>query len=146
MIDIGGEVLAKGKNQKGKYWRIGINTPREDALLSEINAILTLKDMAVATSGNYRNFYTLSDGTKVSHTINPKTGFPERNQLLSASIVTGDCGWADGMATACMAMGLEGAKKLIANREELEGILIYAEGGVFKTFISEGLLPFYSEP
>lgn len=111
MIEIGGEVVASGKNDSGESWRIGINKPVNDTLgiRHDIQAIIRVDNSAVATSGNYRNFY-IEDGKKYSHTINPNTGYPVNHSLLSATVIADDCMTADAYATAFMAMGLQQAK------------------------------------
>jgi thiamine biosynthesis lipoprotein len=123
LADIGGEVLAKGKNPRGQAWTIGINAPREDGKSDEILAAVPLENRALATSGNYRKFYEV-EGVKFSHTIHPKTGFPERNALLSASVFAPDAMSADAYATACMVLGPEKALTLIQQHPELDAYLI----------------------
>lgn len=123
-IDIGGETRAKGTKNNNQDWIIGINTPKENSALQDVKLLLKLKDKSIATSGNYRNFYT-EDGKKYVHTINPFKGYPEQSKLLSASILTSSCGMADGLATACMVMGLERSKKLIQKIKNVEAILIF---------------------
>ena len=137
-VDIGGEVLAKGdKGEKGP-WRIGIAMPREDAAPTDIQVALPVRDAAIATSGNYRNFYEVN-GTKYSHTINPRTGYPERSRLLSASVMAPDCATADGFATACMVAGLEEAYALIDSLPTLEAYFIYSrEDGSLATRYTQG--------
>jgi FAD:protein FMN transferase len=105
LIDIGGESRAKGVNREGNPWRVGINEPFENSLYNTFQFIVQLKDRSIATSGNYRNFYEVN-GQKISHTVNPKTGFFERNDLLSASIVTHDCAVADGVCDCLHGQGL----------------------------------------
>ena len=87
----------------GRSWRIGIDRPEDNNMIAgqELQAIISLKDRSLATSGNYRKFY-VENGIKYSHTIDPKTGYPAKNQLLSATILANDCATADGVATACM--------------------------------------------
>jgi thiamine biosynthesis lipoprotein len=128
LIDIGGESRARGVNREGNTWRIGINEPVENSPFSNFKFIVELKDQSIATSGNYRNFYEIN-GQKISHTINPQTGFYERNDLLSASILAKSCGYADGYATACMAMGFDKAKQMVENNDQLDAILIYIDSG-----------------
>jgi thiamine biosynthesis lipoprotein len=108
LVEIGGEVRAKGINGKGIVWKIGIDKPIEDQSASnrELQAIASLNNKSLATSGNYRKFYE-KDGIKYSHTINPKTGYPARNTLLSASVLATDCMTADAFATAFMVLGVE---------------------------------------
>jgi thiamine biosynthesis lipoprotein len=139
LIDIGGELVGRGKSPRGMAWKVGINVPREEAAFSEIQQTIPLVDKAVATSGNYRNFYEV-DGVKYSHTINPKTGYPERNTLLSASVFAGDCMTADGYATACMVMGVDKAYELIDRLPELEAYFIYSDpAGLMQVRYTEGL-------
>ena len=110
MVDIGGEIVAKGKNSRNGLWRIGINKPIDDSLSvnQEIQTILELSDAGLATSGNYRNFY-YKDGKKYAHTIDPRTGYPVQHNILSATVIAEDCMTADALATAFMVMGLEEA-------------------------------------
>jgi len=126
LVEIGGEVRCSGKAPSGGSWTIGINTPDEKAAATEYIYKIKLDDKAVATSGNYRNFYK-KNGHKYGHTINPKTGFPEQTGLLSASVIAGDCMTADALATACMASGTTRAKNIIKNNDTLDGILIYLD-------------------
>jgi thiamine biosynthesis lipoprotein len=127
LVDIGGEAVAHGdKGSPDKPWRIGINTPREDAALNEIEVAVPLLNKAIATSGNYRNFYEV-DGQKYSHTINPFTGYPERSNLLSASVLAKDCTTADAYATASMVMGLDKAYALIDSLPNVSGFFIYSD-------------------
>ena len=110
-IEIGGENRVKGRKPDGAPWTIGIAVPKENASIDAYNTIIELDDEAMATSGNYRNFYEVK-GQKFSHTINPKTGFSERNTILSASVLAENCMTADAFATAMMAMGYEKAMNL----------------------------------
>ncbi|HHH52115.1 MAG TPA: FAD:protein FMN transferase, partial [Bacteroidetes bacterium] len=126
LVEIGGEIICSGSSPSGKKWVVGINTPKDNAAINEIMLNISLQNKALATSGNYRNFYDIN-GHKYSHTINPKTGFPEQSNLLSASIITGDCMTADAMATACMVSGYEWSKKLIESNDSINGILIYLD-------------------
>lgn len=141
MVEIGGEVRAKGKNAEGKNWQIGIDKPVENNNDHQLQAIISLENRALATSGNYRKFY-VKDGTKYSHTIDPKTGFPVQHNLLSASVLAPDCASADAFATAFMVMGVEKTKEFLAAHPELklDAYLIYSdEKGNFKTWASEGI-------
>ena len=139
LADIGGEVVARGKNPRGQAWTIGINAPREDGNSDEILAAIPLENRALATSGNYRKFYEVQ-GVKFSHTIHPKTGFPERNALLSASVFAPDAMSADAYATACMVLGPEKALSLIQQRPELEGYLVIGTSdGKMEVRYSQGL-------
>ncbi len=137
-IEIGGELVVRGVNPNAEKWHIAINKPIEDSLClnREIQEIVELSDCAMATSGNYRNFYEL-DGKKYSHTIDPRTGYPVQHNLLSATIIAPDCMTADAWATACMVAGLDKAKAWINNRKDLKGYLIYEENGEIKVWNSE---------
>jgi thiamine biosynthesis lipoprotein len=110
-----------------------------------LQAIIKIGNKALATSGNYRKFY-IEDGIKYSHTIDPRTGYPAKNRLLSATIIADECAVADGVATACMVMGLDGAIEFINNHSEFMGYFVFSEDdGSFKTWISENLKDFISE-
>lgn len=114
LVDIGGEVVAKGHNPQDQPWRIGITRPIDDASgsVNEVQAVLQTTDIALATSGNYRNFYY--DGEqKRSHTIDPRTGYPVQHSLLSATVRSNSCMRADALATACMVLGEEAALAMI---------------------------------
>lgn len=139
LVDIGGEALAKGQSPRGDAWKLGINVPEEGAAMDEIQTAVPLRDQALATSGNYRNYYEV-EGQKYSHTINSKTGYPERNNLLSASVFAEDCMTADAYATAFMTMGIEKAKPLAESLAGIEAYFIYGlpDGGMAVTY-TQGL-------
>ena len=139
MVEIGGEVVCSGVNQEKKIWKIGIDNPKaENDGEEKISEILALNNKSLATSGNYRNYYTDSLGVKRAHTINPKTGYPVQHSLLSASVIANDCMTADGYATAMMVVGVEGAKEIINSIDEIEGFLIFDNSGTLETWSSEG--------
>lgn len=146
LVDIGGEVVAKGvKDDEGTSWRIGIAIPREEAAPTDMQVAVPLRDAAIATSGNYRNFYEIN-GQKFSHTINPFTGYPERSQLLSASILAADCATADGLATACMVAGLDKAYEMIDGMPGVEGYFIYGdEAGALQVKKTKGFAALLEE-
>lgn len=140
LVEIGGEVRAKGK-KNGNLWRIGIDKPEDNNLSpgKTLEAIVSITDKALATSGNYRKFY-IEDGVKYSHEIDPKTGYPVKNTVLSVSVVTNDCATADGFATAFMVMGKDKIIEFLKTHPEFEVYLIYSdEAGNFKTWASEKL-------
>jgi thiamine biosynthesis lipoprotein len=146
LVEIGGEVRVKG-DKNGKLWRIGIDRPVDNNMMpgNDLEAVIGLKNRSLATSGNYRKFY-VENGIKYSHTIDPKTGYPAKNQLLSASILAADCASADGIATACMVMGKDKTIEFLGLHPEFEGYLIYSDdSGNFKTWASESLKKFISE-
>jgi thiamine biosynthesis lipoprotein len=126
LVDLGGEFSAKNKNAKGAFWQVGINIPREDAEVNAIQTIFSLKNETISTSGNYRNFHEVK-GVKYSHTLNPYTGFPEKNTLLSVSVFGPKCTMADGLATACMAMGFDKAQLLLEYLPGYEGYFIFSK-------------------
>lgn len=128
MVEIGGEVVAKGKNAKRKTWTIGISKPDEDILVStsDFQAKLQLPDKAMATSGNYRNFY-IEDGKKYAHTIDPKSGYPVQHSLLSATVLANDCMTADAFATAFMVLGKDEGIEVARKVPEIEVYFIYAD-------------------
>lgn len=140
MVDIG-EIFCDGKNPSGKPWSLGIDKPVDgnNELGAELQGIFRVPDgpHGVVTSGNYRKFY-VKDGRKYAHTIDPRTGLPVSHNLLSATIVASDATTADAYATYCMVVGLEDAKAFIESRQDLEGCLIYDQGGEFRTWCSEG--------
>lgn len=141
MVEIGGEVRARGKNEKRSVWKIGIDKPQEGNMLpgSNLQAIVSLDRKSLATSGNYRKFYE-KDGVKYVHTINPKTGFPVVSNLLSATVVAEDCIIADAYATALMVMGLNQAIEFLKTHRFLEAFLIYADTqGRFQVYFTPGL-------
>jgi thiamine biosynthesis lipoprotein len=146
LIEIGGEVRGKG-NRAGDLWRIGIDKPADNNMVSgeTLQAIIRIGNKALATSGNYRKFY-VEDGIKYSHTIDPRTGYPAKNRLLSATIISDECAMADGIATACMVMGKEGAVEFLNKNPQFSAYLVFSdENGNFKTWISENLTGYISE-
>ncbi len=147
LVEIGGEVRVKG-TKGGNLWKIGIDRPEDNNFVpgNQLQAIIRLKDRSLATSGNYRKFY-VENGIKYSHTIDPKTGFPARNQLLSATILASDCATADGIATACMVKGKDKAIEFIEMHPEFDAFLVYSdENGNFKTWMTENLRKYITEP
>lgn len=147
MVEIGGEVAAKGINEKGRTWTIGISKPVEDLMESnsEMQAKIKLPDHALATSGNYRNFY-VEDGKKYAHTIDPKTGYPVQHSLLSATVFATDCMTADAFATAFMVLGVETGIEIARSIPEIEVYFIYSgENGKTLTYMSEGFEEYVTE-
>ncbi|HEY5469187.1 MAG TPA: FAD:protein FMN transferase [Bacteroidales bacterium] len=137
LVEIGGEVRGKG-TRAGALWRIGIDKPVDNNMSpgQTLQAIAKISGKALATSGNYRKFY-VEDGIKYSHEIDPKTGYPAKNTLLSVSILADDCAMADGIATACMVMGKEKTIQFLGSHPEFSAYLIYSdENGNFQTWIS----------
>lgn len=140
MVEIGGEIVVKGMNSKGSDWRIGISKPMDDSLAtdSELQTVLSLTDISMATSGNYRNYY-YKDGKKYAHTINPATCSPVNHNLLSVTVLAKECAVADAYATAMMVMGLDKAMDLCDRIPEIEAYFIYQnETGVIQTCSTPG--------
>lgn len=139
MVEIGGEVVTRGINSQQQPWRIGISKPVDDTLNvnRDIQAVLKVKDMAMATSGNYINFY-YKNGKKYAHTIDPKTGRPVQHSLLSATVLAKDCATADAYATAFMVMGVEKAKLILKKNTEIMAYFIYSDdSGKTKVWYSD---------
>lgn len=128
MIEIGGEVVTSGISEKRIPWKIGVTKPTDDSLNTnqELQTVLNITDMAMATSGNYRNFY-YKNGKKYAHTINPKTGYPVQHNILSATVLAPNCATADAYATSFMVLGMEKAKQILENHPELMAYFIYSD-------------------
>jgi len=141
MVEIGGEVRAKGRNAHNQVWRIGIDKPREGNYIpgEELQAIIRLKNRSLATSGNYRKFYE-KNGIKYVHTIDPKTGYPVISSLLSATVVAKDCITADAYATAFMVLGIDRSMQFLKENNFLDAYLVYSdEKGNFMVYSTPGL-------
>lgn len=141
MVEIGGEIRVKGNSNKNRPWRVGIDKPIDDptSLSRQIQDVLELKNGAMATSGNYRQFY-VKDGKKYAHTIDPRLGYPVQHSLLSASVIAPTCMKADAYATAFMVLGLEKSVEIVQNDPELDAYFIYTdEKGALASFTSEKL-------
>ena len=128
MIEIGGEIVTHGVNKKGEKWKLGITEPEEDPTQEnkKIEAILQANNIALATSGNYRNFY-YKDGVKYAHTIDPRTGRPVAHTLLSATVIAPTCCQADAIATAFMVMGTDKAKAYLSRHNDVSAYLIFTD-------------------
>ncbi len=141
LIELGGEVKAKGKKMNNEYWAVGIDVPSENpGIERKLHAVIKLNNWSLATSGNYRKFY-VENGKKYAHIIDPRTGYPANSNLLSASVIADDCMTADAYATAFMVMGLEQSKQFLETHPgiNLEVYFIYDEDGQLKTFTSPSL-------
>jgi thiamine biosynthesis lipoprotein len=141
MVDIGGEVVVKGKNSRMKTWRIGINKPVEDSLSinQELQTILEVSGVGMATSGNYRKFY-YKDGKRYAHTIDPRIGHPVQHSILSATVIAKDCTTADAYATAFMVMGLEKSMEFCKAHPELDAYFICdGEGESYEIHYTPGM-------
>lgn len=141
MVEIGGEVVTRGHNPKDDLWRIGVTKPTDDSLSTEneLQTVLAVGDVAMATSGNYRKFY-YKGGRKYAHTIDPRTGYPVQHEVLSATVLADRCAVADAYATSFMVLGLEQAKAVLGRHPEMKGYFIYTDSvGALAVWHSEGL-------
>lgn len=141
LVEIGGELYAYGKNKKGSPWSIGINQPDKNYANQSLHTILRLKNKAIATSGDYRNFFK-KNGRTYSHVINPQTGTPVKTSIVSASVVADNCTFADGLATALMVMPLKKGLALIDSLENTECLIITQEKGQFENHFSKNFNQF----
>lgn len=134
LVEIGGEISARGKNSRGTEWNIGVTKPVDDSLSinQENQAVLQITNKAMATSGNYRNFY-YEGGKKYAHTINPHTGKPAQSDILSATVIAQTCAVADAYATAFMVLGSEKAKEILKKHPELQAYLILSDNSVWQS-------------
>ena len=138
MVEIGGEIVIKGHNKNGNPWGIGINKPIDDSLSTnqELQTVLRLTDCAIATSGNYRNYY-YKDGVKYAHTIDPRTGYPVQHSLLSATVIADNCMRADALATAFMVLGVDSAMTYCKLHPEIDGyFIVSADSGHYEVLRS----------
>ena len=147
LIEIGGEVRVRG-TRNGNLWRMGVDRP-DDRNITQgqlpLQAVIRITDKAMATSGDYRRFY-IEDGVKYAHTIDPKTGYPAKNRLLSITVLADECAIADGIATACMVMGHEQAIEFINSHPRFSAYMIYSGlDGELETWMSESLKDYIEE-
>ena len=128
LVEVGGEVKTKGISPSNRQWRVGIDKPIDSNNVAgqNLQAIVKLENRALATSGNYRNFY-VKNGVKYAHTINPKTGYPVEHQLLSVSVFAEECVVADAYATAFMVMGRARSAKMVDQLEGIDAYFIYSD-------------------
>ena len=144
LIEIGGELYAAGKNKKGDPWSVGISNPEKDNSKQDLYKIVRLSNQAIATSGNYRNFFEMN-GKTYSHIIDPKTGFPVDNHIVSASVISKDCTFADGLATALMVMDVEESLRLVNSLEGTECLILKQNGDILETRMSKNFQKFLSD-
>lgn len=141
MVEIGGEVVTCGISEKRVPWKIGVTKPSDDSTSTsqDIQTVLNITDRAMATSGNYRNFY-FKNGKKYAHTIDPKTGDPVQHSLLSATVIADRCATADAYATSFMVMGMDKARKVLERNPKLMAYFIYADHkGSYKVWFSPSM-------
>ncbi len=130
MVEIGGEIVVKGVRRDGKAWKIAVQNPNGEGY----NAVISRNETAMATSGNYLNYYVNEDGDRVAHTISPFTARPVTHTLLSATVTAPTCAMADAFATSFMVMGVDSAKVVLERHPFLGAYLIYADGDSLATF------------
>ena len=140
LLEVGGEILCKGTNAKGKEWSIGIDKPVDGNFIpgASVEAVIQVSGRGLVTSGNYRKFY-IEDGEKFSHTIDPRTGYPVKHNLLSATVMAPTAALADAYATYLMVIGLEDAKRFISSAPDIDALLVYGENENLKVFATEGV-------
>jgi thiamine biosynthesis lipoprotein len=145
IVEIGGEVYAHGKAENGK-WRVGIEQPVENKTTkNELQIIVELQELAVATSGNYRRFKEV-DGKKIVHHLDPKTGKPTANNLLSASVFSAHAIQSDALATGFLVLGLEKSKEFLKQHPEIQVFFIYADDqGKYRVFITDQLMEWIAQ-
>ena len=140
LVEIGGEMVTRGISEKRLPWRIGVVKPTEDATATstELQTMINVTDKAMATSGNYRNFY-YKGNRRYAHTIDPKTGKPVQHSILSATVLADHCASADAYATAFMVMGFEKTQKVLKRNPGLMAYIIYDDNGENKVWYSKSL-------
>ena len=136
LVEIGGELYGAGKNKKGAAWSVGISSPNKKFAGQNLYKIVRLHNQAIATSGNYRNFFDL-DGKTFSHIIDPKTGLPVTHKIVSASVISKGCAFADGLATALMVMDVTEGIRLINSLEHTECLILQKNGQTLVPHVSE---------
>lgn len=142
MVEVGGEVFCRGRNRRGNNWVVGIDTPADGNMIPgmDMHTRLSFTGLGLATSGNYRKFYTDPDGNRVVHTINALTGDSRPTNLLSATVLAETCALADAFGTALMALGLEKSIELLSSTDSILGYLIYDDGnGGYSHWSSPGM-------
>lgn len=140
LVEIGGEVYAAGLRPDGQRWRVGINRPQKDAAFNAVYRVVSVFNQAFATSGDYRNFFVLN-GVRYSHVIDPRSGYPVSNGVVSVSIIADNCTLADGLATAIMVMGAEKGIRLVDRLPNVEAFIVVEDSdGSLADFSSQGFI------
>ena len=138
LVEIGGEVFAKGYRIDGKPWRVGVNRPQKEAPRDAVYKVVSLTDRAMATSGDYRNYIEI-EGRLYSHVIDPRTGWPVANGVVSATVLAPNCTLADGLATALMVMGPRSGLEMIHSLQDVEClIIVMKKDGTLVDYFSKG--------
>ena len=140
LLEVGGEIMCKGVNRKGKEWSVAIDKPVDGNFVpgESVQAVLELSGRGLVTSGNYRKFY-IKDGEKFSHTIDPETGYPVKHNLLSATVIAANATLADAYATYLMVIGIDKAREFLESNKEFEALLVYGEQEQMKVFSTKGV-------
>lgn len=140
IVELGGEIYASGDNQN-QGWKVGIDKPIDNSYIAgqNLQAIITIKDKGLTTSGNYRKFYTSKNGERINHTIDPKTGKSSNNNMLSVTVIAQNAMLADGYTTAFMLMGKEKSIKYLNSNKNVDALLIYTDSDSVKTYATQGL-------
>ena len=136
LVEIGGEVRSAGLSRSEKPWRVGIEEPDPDA--HKIHSVLEISEMSVATSGGYRNFKKDKNKTSI-HILDPHSGQSVQNDILSVSIISPNCTYADALATAVMVMGKEKGLQMLKNYRDTDALILYREGDSVKELSSAGM-------
>jgi len=123
LVEIGGEVYASGVRPDGKNWRVGVNRPQKDAAFNAVYKVVSISNRAFATSGDYRNFFEIN-GVRYSHVIDPHSGYPVSNGVVSVSIIADNCTLADGLATAIMVMGVKNGLQLVNRLNNIDCLIV----------------------
>lgn len=128
MVEVGGEVRALGLNHNDELWRIGIETPLDNVISGQVQELVEVKDQALATSGDYRNYF-FDAGIRYSHIIDARTGYPVPQQLASVTVLHDSAVWADGWATAMLALGAERGLELAEQQHLAVYFVLRSESG-----------------
>jgi len=148
MVEIGGEIRTHGLNSHGNFWRIGVDRPDFGNMIpgQQLQVIISMHNRSLATSGNYRKFYE-KNGVRITHTLDPATGYPKESALLSVTILCDECMTADAYATSCMALGLEKAQAFVENQKGVDAYFIFGdEFGAYQVWYSDGLKKYMETP
>jgi len=148
MVEIGGEIRTHGMNEKGNFWRIGVDRPEYGNMVpgQQLQVIISMHNRSLATSGNYRKFYE-KDGVKITHSIDPVSGYPKASNLLSVTILCDECMTADAYATSCMVMGLEKGKIFVEGQKGVDAYFIFGdEYGAYQVWYTDGMKKYIELP
>ncbi len=135
IVEVGGEIYVSGEKIDGEPWIIGINSPEKSAAVTDIFVALALKDQAIATSGDYRNWIDLN-GVSFAHTLDPRTLMPLQNHVISVSVIAPNCTLADGLTTALMVLGPLEGEKMIENIPDIKALIVTKENETYTVYSS----------